>query len=400
MVPFKLILPRQFPMTMPHGFPPGGLPPGAVDESRAPQVVIGNAVVQVVGSLVFFARVFSRLMIINSWKLEDSVLVAAWVFATGYSACQYAEVEHGAGRHLGIILRSKPSDVAEAQKYAFAAQIISMFALALPKYSICLTYLRIFHADIRGRRMIQGVIFLVLFPLLPFFFLAIFQCKPLKVYWTEGRPASKCITDISGIYIGGSLNVLVDVALMAIVLPRVLELQLHARQRWALVGIVALGSFAALAGIVRMVRVGTTLSKANFDATWDAYDISIWTSTEIYVSLLCAAAPGIKPLISKILPKLLGSTLSSRSRTKTTVNPPGSIEMSLKMRRGTIGSNRVRANTHDSVLDDVEGFYEEVGRGVDSESLDDGKSKYSGESALGRGIMKTSEVSIRTSVLR
>jgi len=56
-----------------------GLPQQFGEETRAPEVVAGNAIVQVVGTLVFFARIFSRLMIINSWKSEDSVLVAAWV---------------------------------------------------------------------------------------------------------------------------------------------------------------------------------------------------------------------------------------------------------------------------------------------------------------------------------
>lgn len=41
-------------------------------------MVAGNAIVQVIGTLVFFARVYSRLMIINSWKLDDSILVGSW----------------------------------------------------------------------------------------------------------------------------------------------------------------------------------------------------------------------------------------------------------------------------------------------------------------------------------
>lgn len=55
------------------------LPPGFKDESRAPQIVIGNAVCQVFGTLLFLMRAYSRLFIINAWKLEDSVLTAAWV---------------------------------------------------------------------------------------------------------------------------------------------------------------------------------------------------------------------------------------------------------------------------------------------------------------------------------
>jgi hypothetical protein len=330
------------------------------------------------------------------------VLIFDKVFAMAYSFCQYAQIRHGAGRHLSAILREDPSDTVESQKWAFAAQIVAGPALALPKFSICLTYLRLFHTDIRGRRLIKGVATLVLIPLVLFTILSFFQCRPIQAYWTEGRPASKCNTDISGIYVSGSLNVFVDLALMAIVLPRVLELHLNARQKWALIGIVGLGSFAAMAGLTRMIRVGTTLTKLNFDATWDAYDISIWTSTEIYVSLICASAPGMKPVVAKMLPKLLDSTLSNQSQSKTTLEPPGSIEFCLKERRGTIGSNRVRPKRATTFGDD-EGFYQQIGRGIDSRvSADGGKrgtTAVVGDDFPALSIVKTSEVSIRTSVL-
>ncbi|KAF2645773.1 hypothetical protein P280DRAFT_532156, partial [Massarina eburnea CBS 473.64] len=256
-----------------------------------------------------------------------------------------------------------------SQKYAYASQLIVLAALAAPKLSICLAYLRIFSNDVKGRRLIKCLIAILLVPLIPFFFLSIFQCKPISVYWTEGRPTSKCHDDVSGLYVNGSLNIFVDVALIAIVLPQVLQLHLNTRQRWTLVGIVTLGSLAAIAGGVRVIRVGTTVTKKDFDATWDMYDISIWTSMEIYVSLVCAAAPGCKPLVSKLVPKLLGSTLGSQGRTRITSYIPGSIELkSTKQRRGTIGSARVRRNTVGSILEEGEGPYAEIDDGA---SLDE-----------------------------
>lgn len=294
------------------------------------------------------------------------------------------------------MLLGSPSETVEYQKWAYSAQLVVLLAFALPKYSICLAYLRIFHADKWGRRMIKGLIFVVLVPIVPFIFAIVFQCNPVDSYWTEGRPASKCYTDISGLYVNGGINVFVDIALISIVLPRVLELHLNARQKWTLIGIIALGSFAVVSGIVRMVRVGIVLEKKNYDALWDAYDISIWTATEIYVSLICAAAPGVKPLVSKILPKLLGTTLGSRSKSKTTVGHPGSIRLSSKLRRGTIGSNRVR-NTHDTIFEEVDGPYTVVGRGVDVESLE-GEERVN-ESPRG-GIYKMSEVEVRAEIMR
>ncbi|CAI6341711.1 unnamed protein product [Periconia digitata] len=367
-----LLVERQFS----HVLPSGAVTPIA-HESRGAAIIIGNATCQIVGTLFFLARVYSRGVIINSWKAEDTTLAVAWLFATGFSICQYAQVYLGYGHHLTYIFRHLGAyHSSVSQQYAFASQILVLFALAAPKLSICLTYLRLVSSDTWGRRLIKLLIVVVVAPTIPFIFGSIFQCRPISAYWTEGRPASKCAEDISGLWISGGMSIFVDLALVVIVLPQVLRLHLNTRQRWSLISIVMLGLLAAGAGLTRIVRVNTTLRKQDFDPSWDMYDLSIWTATEIYVSLICAAAPGMKPLVSKILPKLLGSTLASDKHTATTgyksTHPPDSVELSLsRQRRGTIGSTRVRRNTHDSILEEGDGPYTEVGRGVDGRDDDE-----------------------------
>lgn len=339
--------------------------------------------------------------------LGTSLSTAVWecssshsqIFCTGYSVCQYGQIDNGAGRHAAATVMQNPNAPITSQKYAYAAQIILFPALALSKMSICLTYLRIFYQDRGGRHMIQALLVLLVLLTFPFMFEVAFQCRPVEVYWTEGRPAAKCLQDFAGFLLSGSLNIFVDVALMGIVLPRVLELQLHRRQRWALTGIVLLGSVAVAAGIVRMVRVSTALNMPNFEPSWDAYDVSIWTSTEIYVSLLCASAPGVKPVVVKVLPKILGSS----GRTRATGGSTG-IELGLgsKWKRTTIGSTRMNnKRMNEAALTTADGPYTEVGSGVDARSLSgksDGSATATGEDDRGHGghIYKTSEISIQT----
>jgi hypothetical protein len=342
-------------------------------------MIIGNVLVQFLGCVVFFARVYSRAIIIKAWKTEDSMLALAWVshrgtgrpgglwcdyphtdtnqiLCTGYSVCQYGQIRHGAGRHSAAIIMQNPQDPITSQQYAFAAQIILIPALATSKLSICLTYLRIFYADTWGRRLIKCLMFLLILHILPFDFEAIFQCSPIHVYWTEGRPFGKCLPDIIGLLIQGSLNAFVDASLMIIVLPRILELQLHARQRWALTLIVLLGSLAIAASIMRMVRVAGAVTMPGFEPSWDAYDVSIWSATEAYVSLICAAAPGVKPVVVKLIPRILGSSL----RSHTTQGPSIELGLGSKWKRTTIGSARVHHQPNDSVLGTGVGPYTQV----------------------------------------
>ncbi|KAL5398425.1 hypothetical protein PMIN06_006553 [Paraphaeosphaeria minitans] len=392
MTPHPLLYIRQS-FSIPHAPGIQPLPPPRLfNESRAPEIVAGNVLLQLVGTLFFLLRIYSRLWFTKSWKLEDTLLTTAWVLATAFSTCQYGQVAHGAGHHLAVVLHNNPNDAVDSQKWAYAANLILFPALAFPKLSICDAYSRIFGESLMNRRMIYALIVLVAVPNVPFFFLSVFQCKPIQVYWTEGRPFEKChLIDFTMFYIHGGLNIFCDVALMVVVMPRVLELHVGCRQKLALVGIVGLGSLAVIAGIVRMTRLSITLSKPNFDASWDAYDISIYTSTEIYVSLICAAAPGVKPVVTLVLPKLLGSSLGSRTRTTTGDGYGGAapIELHSKMRRATIGSARTRKNMHESIFDEAYGPYSEVGRGVDTESLD---SKDAGRTK--RHTKKVSEILI------
>ena len=186
-----------------------------------------------------------------------------------------------------------------AQKWAYIAQILLYPALSMPKLSICLSYIRVFYNDRKGRLMMQGIAIFIVILAIPFMIETVFSCRPISAYWTEGRPVTKCLHDSAGLYVNGTPNLVANVALMIIVIPRILNLKLNPRQKYALLGIFSLGILALVAGIVRMVRVGATLGKAYegtaLDRTWDTYDFSIWTSCEIYVSLLCASAPGVKP---------------------------------------------------------------------------------------------------------
>jgi len=286
-----------------------------------------------------------------------------------FTLCQYGQVAHGAGQHAILVAERNPSDPVESQKWAFAAQIILFPALACPKLSICLAYLRIFDdSESRmGRRIIQCLMFLILVQALPYFFINLLQCKPISAYWTEGRPASKCHMPAGGLYVHGGTNVLVDIVLMVIVLPRVLELHISKRQKGLLLIVVGLGAIAATAGIIRMVRVTLVFLNPNFDASWDAYDLSIWTSTEVYVSLICAAAPGMKPVILRLLPRFLG-TVNSRPYDRT-VDQHSSIELRSRLRRVTIGSARTRRKPSDTILDDGDGLYATLGRGADRDSM-------------------------------
>ncbi len=156
-----------------------------------------------------------------------------------------------------------------------------------------------------GRRWIKAIGIFIVLPLLPYLFFMFFQCRPLEVYWTENRPLDKCLNDVSTPFVRGTINVIEDLGLIAIVLPRVLRLSLNRHQKRALVTIICLGLLAAGAALIRMVRVGLGIAKKpNYDPFWDGYDRLIWTGMEFYMGIICASAPGVKPILDKLFPTI------------------------------------------------------------------------------------------------
>jgi hypothetical protein len=295
-------------------------------------------------------------------------------------------------------------DVTTSQKYVFAAQVLLVISVPMLKVRMCLFYLRIFYSDILGRRIIHGLLVILVGTMVPFFIEKFFTGKPLELYWEELRPADKCLGDSLIIYIHASMNLAVDIVLMSILPPLILNLKLKDRQKWALIGIVLVVSLVVVAGIIRTAPVATALAKytdvtSSFDPPWDMYDVSIWSSTEAYITLICAATPGIKPLVSKILPKLFGTAL--RSRSGTTGGRSNAIELNSKLNRSTLGTKHfsmLKSNSTTNLTTAV-GPYSEIhslGR-HDEESIDD-KSIHDSPRLMKAedGIMRNTRVVIRS----
>ncbi|KAH0604903.1 uncharacterized protein H6S33_006571 [Morchella sextelata] len=63
---------------------------------------------------------------------------------------------------------------------------------------------------------------------------------------------------------------------------------------------------SVLAGILRLSSVETSLTTT--DPMWDNINLGIWSLVEVLIGIICGSAPAIKPLFSKFLPGLLGSS--------------------------------------------------------------------------------------------
>ena len=177
-----------------------------------------------------------------------------------------------------------------------------------------------------------------------FFFVVIFQCRydirslawiisdicrRPSDYWTLSFEPQKCLSQTTNLLVAGIINTVTDFLVVILPIPPVWGLRLPLRQQIILVLLFGAGFMVTIAGCVRTVQ--TYRVSISYDQTWMAFPVWISSSVELYVGVvsyfnscndssnnrkqICASVPPTKKFFSRYIPKLLGSSILSRSKT-------------------------------------------------------------------------------------
>ena len=131
--------------------------------------------------------------------------------------------------------------------------------LSLTKISICLFYLRLFIDKISRYLAVGTMVFIVLYTI-PLILISIFQCKPVAAVYDISITNSECINTLPAFYANSVFNIIVDVWLIYLVVPRIWTLKMAFRQKAALFVVVTLSWLVVIAAIVRAVRISAVLT--------------------------------------------------------------------------------------------------------------------------------------------
>lgn len=151
--------------------------------------------------------------------------------------------------------------------------------------------------------------------------LNIFQCHPVGAAFDRDIPAGEHCTDIITIYLSSApVNIVTDLALLFLPMPILTGMQLPRNEKLILIVTFSFGAFVAIVDVVRIAYLeSATLSRlqgnpgnshqnAGGDFSWIASLSFMWSAVEVHVGIICACVPGVKPLVAKIFPNLLGKT--------------------------------------------------------------------------------------------
>ncbi|KAF2476573.1 uncharacterized protein BDR25DRAFT_375541 [Lindgomyces ingoldianus] len=325
--------------------------------TRGNALIIVNAVFISLVMLVVSLRIYTRLAIKRWFGSDDVFIMLALIFSIALTVIVIlANQVYGWNRHIYDVPFTK---IAATLQIAMAAKVIFTAAATFTRLSLLCFYYRLVHDSskkiftwaVHANVAFQVAIFI------SFVCLSIFQCNPVRNYWIFGAPANTCLDEGKVTLAAGIINCVADVFCTLLPIPMVISLQMPRRQRMAVIVLFSLGFIVTVAGIVRTWYIYKSLI-AEYDETWYAFPLWIAAAVEIDLGVICASAPVLRPLLSK-LPWSLSIT-SSRFSRRTSVSgnfiPRNS---SNKYRSGTTlqGNLTERKGEHEYELrqwDDVE----------------------------------------------
>ncbi|MCJ1259068.1 hypothetical protein MMC24_006903 [Lignoscripta atroalba] len=212
-------------------------------------------------------------------------------------------VNHGFGR-LSTTLSSY--NLHTALKDFWVLQILYKVTINTTKISILLLYLRIFPS--KGfRRAVFAVMTFVLLYASASIIATVLECKPINRVWNKSLPGS-CINLTAFWYSNAAANILGDLAILALPMPKIKALHLPFRHKLGLFLVFAVGGFVCLTSILRMTTLNPA-SKSN-DQTFGTLISTTWTTIEANTGIICACLPVLKAPLSLIFPRLFSSHIS------------------------------------------------------------------------------------------
>ncbi|KAK6076408.1 CFEM domain-containing protein [Seiridium cupressi] len=181
------------------------------------------------------------------------------------------------------------------------------------KLALLFFYLRIFPGKNMRRIILGTVAFDILFGL-GFIVTALLQCRPISYNWTNwrGEGGGQCINISAVAWANAAVSISLDLFMLAIPLSQLRELNLHWKKKVGVALMFCVGTFVTVVSIIRLASLVEFRESTNL--TWDYWGVSLWSTVEITVGIICACMPSMRLILVRIAPKVFDGSLVRNSR--------------------------------------------------------------------------------------
>ncbi|CAK7272941.1 hypothetical protein SEPCBS57363_005401 [Sporothrix epigloea] len=288
------------------------------DDDRGPQlaaILISFLVFSIVATAL---RCYSMGVILKRFYVEDWLaVITAGVYCI-YTAVGLRSIHYGLGQHVHNV---PPEDRVNAVLYRWIGSLLYIGISTASKYVVGLFLLRIC-SHCHWQRVTIWVLLAVvtIFNILYLGF-DIFSCHPIELQWTRyaDPPPSTGYCNASSFatvstYVAAFLNVVGDWTLALLPSYLVWQAKMDRRKKISISAVLAIGSVASIATIVRIVYADGYLDSPDF--LYNFIDLGIWSTLEIGIALAASSLATLTPLFRNI--KIFSSTWAGESATRGT----------------------------------------------------------------------------------
>ncbi|KAK1979033.1 CFEM domain-containing protein [Colletotrichum cereale] len=285
---------------------------GAPVHNRAQGYVVLSIVMAVMAAICVLSRFAYKIFFAGLDIGWDDWFVMATLIAGMPSIVitVHGTTTNGLGRDIWTL---EPQQITNVLFYFYIMAWLYFLQVTLVKLAIIFFYMRIFPARDVQRVLWGTTIFIIVWGL-AFVLAAIFQCKPIHYFWTkwDGLHQGSCADANAVSWSNASISIALDLWMLAIPLWQLRSLKLHWKKKVGVALMFVVGAFMTVVSIIRLQSL-VSFGKGH-NATMDFLDVSVWSTVEICVGIMCACLPAMRMILVKMFPSMSGSTLRSKGR--------------------------------------------------------------------------------------
>ncbi|OCK75392.1 hypothetical protein K432DRAFT_337541, partial [Lepidopterella palustris CBS 459.81] len=267
------------------------------------QVVAITVSFTAIALTILLLRLFTRFVVIRNAGSEDFCVAFAMFLSITLTVTICEQVKYGMGQHIWTL---SEQTLINSQKPFWASIWIYNLSLGFTKASILIQYLRIFTIKQFRIACWSVLAFVIAFSTWTFFG-SIFECVPVAYFWDKTIPGGHCMNQYAVWFTNASVNIATDFTIIILPMPVLKGLKLPMKQKRALVCIFALGGFVCIVSILRLQSL-VAISNSK-DPTFDNPPAATWSAIETNVGLICACLASLRPLATRLFPRLFKSTI-------------------------------------------------------------------------------------------
>ncbi|KAI1498181.1 hypothetical protein F5X99DRAFT_339973 [Biscogniauxia marginata] len=271
---------------------------------------VSCVLIVVSGVFVLIRLGYTKFFSINSLGLDDLFILLTLINCLP-SAVINTQVltRHGLGRDIWTLTPDQITDFARGFWIITLLYFSEVFVL---KLALLFFYLRIFPKPIIRRLLWGTVVFNIIFGL-AFILTATFQCWPISYNWTNwrGEGGGKCVNISAIAWANAAVSIALDIWMLALPLSQLRELKLHWKKKVGVALMFCVGTFVTVVSVIRLASLVEFRESTNL--SWDYWSVSLWSTVEITVGIICACMPSMRLILIRVAPKIFDSTLARRA---------------------------------------------------------------------------------------